>query len=192
MVNLNEYKEKYFETKRIDTEVNSIKSSVISKEHMILNTKDKQNKKNINNDSKPKIKPASSSLKQQKKEQSLTKEDKALIIKIFGWSTSFVIITLAVFICHWTLVSYNVKLNSSSILVILYFAFGFEVAGVIIIFNLFFRTMSVQEYDNLKIIAEIERFIFGTKEKDEQPVICFEEFTKADVKTRFNDFVETK
>lgn len=126
---------------------------------------------------------------QKKKTTSFTQSDKKVILKIFGMSTSFVVTTICMVAIDLTLTGDFRQDGESRVLVLVIFGFGFEIAGIIVIYNLFFKSINVQEYQNLKIIGQIDKYLNPTGDVEKQPKIFYKDFTTKKVFNRFKHFV---
>lgn len=120
---------------------------------------------------------------------SFTQTDKKVILKIFGMSTSFIITTICMIAIDLTLTGDFRQDGESSVLVLIVFSLGLEIAGIAVIYTLFFKSLNVQEYQNLKIIGQIDKYINPTGDPEKQPKIFYQDFTTKQVFNRFKHFV---
>lgn len=118
----------------------------------------------------------------------LSVNDKKIIKNIFHMN--YAIIILTIFVVYLNIgVSWKVVNNIEGILGLYYITFLCEVGGLIFIYRLFFKDLSVQEYQNLKIIGEIEKYLNPTGEINDGPKILYKEFSNSKVYERFKNFV---
>ena len=152
------------------------------------NTKFKMNNTNIHIDNTIKSVTSMKKKKEKPDVNPLSKNDKKVISNIFNMSIAFIILTI--FIIYLNIGATSRLLSTISGSLVLYFiTFFCEVAGMVIIYKLFFTNMSVQEYQNLKIIGEIEKYINPSGEVEDQPQIIFDDFSMSHVYGRFQSFV---
>ena len=104
-------------------------------------------------------------------------------------STSFLVTTICMVAIDLTLTGDFRQDGESRVLVLVIFGFGFEIAGIIVIYNLFFKSINVQEYQNLKIIGQIDKYLNPTGDVEKQPKIFYKDFTTKKVFNRFKHFV---
>ena len=151
-------------------------------------TKFKMNNTNIHIDNTIKSVTSMKKKKEKPDVNPLSKNDKKVIANIFNMSIAFIILTI--FIIYLNIGVTSKLLSTISGTLVLYFiTFFCEVAGMVIIYKLFFTNMSVQEYQNLKIIGEIEKYINPSGEVEDQPQIIFDDFSMSHVYGRFQSFV---
>lgn len=74
---------------------------------------------------------------------------------------------------------------------LLYFSFALEVGGVLTVYKLFYRSMTIVEYQNLKIIGEIDKYVNPDGDIKNKEEIKFDEFTSSMVFNRFKQFIKS-
>ena len=117
----------------------------------------------------------------------LTKKDKRIIYNIFTMSITFLALSFIIFYCCMFLNITPVLYSHSSQIVLLFILFTTEVANLILIYNLFFRDKQVQEYQSLKVISNLDKFLSS---KDNEPSIVFDVFTTNKLYLRFKNFIK--
>ena len=118
----------------------------------------------------------------------LTKNDKKVIQKIYELTYCFHFLTFVnVFLMIG--IAFEFFKNYGGCLVALFLSFILEIITMLIVYNLFFKDIRLQEYQNLKIIGEIDKYIHPDGEIEE-PEIVFKEFTRSGVYDRFKSFVK--
>ena len=118
----------------------------------------------------------------------LSANDKKVIRNIFHMS--YAIIILTIFVVYLNIgASWKVFNTIGGTLALYYITFLCEVGGLIFIYKLFFTDLSVQEYQNLKILGEIEKYLNPTGELTNNPRILYKEFSNSNVYGRFKNFV---
>lgn len=136
------------------------------------------------------LKRGSSNSKIPKKETYfLTKNDKKIIKNIFGMTGVFIIMLVGLMLINIIVIA--VKVGQEALLTLLYFILIFELVVCIIVYILFFKDMKLQEYQNLKIIGEIDKYLNPSGIIEKQPKIVFDDFTSSGVFSRFTSFVRT-
>lgn len=130
----------------------------------------------------------SKSLPDKKKKFELTKSDLQAMNKIFGMSYAFILMTIIILSFSCTLSFQDTRHSPTSILITICTVFFAEIASIGIIYSLFFRNLKSQEYQNLKIIGEIEKYMNQNKESTSK--IVYKEFTNKEAFKRFKSYVK--
>ena len=132
------------------------------------------------------------SLQNQPKMNFLTATDKRVVLKVFGLTTTFMILSFCILAFVVTLTrDFEKGGEESKFILLLYFSFALEVGGVLTIYKLFYRSMTVVEYQNLKIIGEIDKYVNPDGNLDKKAEMKFDEFTYSLVFNRFKQFIKS-
>ena len=134
------------------------------------------------------LKRSSTLSSEKSKTATLTQSDKKVILKIFGMTIYFMVMSFIVEILLMNLVSNEDHDGESAVLVLLHFFFGCEASCIVMVYYLFFKSMNVQEYKNLKIIGKIDKYM--NENSNGIQIIKYDDFTRASVFARFKHFVQ--
>ena len=104
-------------------------------------------------------------------------------------SITFLVLSFIIFYCCMFLNITPVLHSHSSQIVLLFILFTTEVANLILIYNLFFRDKQVQEYQSLKVISNLDKYL-NLNTKDNEPSIVFDVFTTNKLYLRFKNFIK--
>ena len=122
----------------------------------------------------------------------LTATDKRVVLKVFGLTTTFMILSFCILAFVVTLTrDFEKGGEESKFIMLLYFSFALEVGGVLTVYKLFYRSMTIVEYQNLKIIGEIDKYVNPDGDIKNKEEIKFDEFTSSMVFNRFKQFIKS-
>lgn len=170
----------------IETEINS--NNIRNHQHSFSSKNFLINEQKGENNNLPLKRVESKSLPDKKKKFELTKSDLQAMNKIFGMSYAFILMTIIILSFSCTLSFQNTRHSPTSILITICTVFIAEIASIGIIYSLFFRNLKSQEYQNLKIIGEIEKYMNQNKESTSK--IVYKEFTNKEAFKRFKSYVK--
>ena len=122
-------------------------------------------------------------------QNSLTKSDKKIIYNIFSITITFLLLIFVVLYVN-IILRINVILESKMTeIILLYITFLAEVACVILVYNLLFRDRHTQEYNSLRMIKNLHKFINPTVDGEKQAFLVFDYFRENEVFYRFKDLI---
>ena len=124
----------------------------------------------------------------------LSQEDMIVLNNIVNLSLIIIFFSVAIII-QGILISFTSVLNNPTVffiliqgtLILLYFSFLMEILTFYFVFELFIKEVKSSEYENLKIIGDIENFLKNNKK--EQKRLVFDEISKTSIYQRFRNFM---
>ena len=124
----------------------------------------------------------------------LSQEDMIVLNNIVNLSLTIIFFSVAIII-QGILISFTPVLDMKIVffilikgtLILLYFSFLMEILTFYFVFELFIKEVKSSEYENLKIIGDIENFLKNNKK--EQKRLVFDEISKTSIYQRFRNFM---
>ena len=124
----------------------------------------------------------------------LSQEDMIVLNNIVNLSLIIIFFSVAIII-QGILISFTSVLNNPTVffiiiqgtLILLYFSFLMEILTFYFVFELFVKEVKSSEYENLKIIGDIENFLKNNKNKHK--TLVFNEISKTSIYHRFGNFL---
>lgn len=155
--------------------------------HLEKNNQNSNNNK-INNKEKVIVKRESKPFTDKKKKFELTQDDLKAMNKIFRMSYAFLVMTMLILSFSCSISFQNGDHSPTSILITICLDLIAEIVSICIIYSLFFRNLKSQEYQNLKIIGEIDKYM--NQDQESMRKIVYNEFTNKAAFKRFNSYVK--